>query len=108
MANSKNKNKNKNGNKPVSSTAKKAVKKVKIPLDDGSFLMIPDVTEDQMPFGFRRRTRHLKTEEQQEEIFWLLLETFLNEDELAAWDAAGPDAAASAMESMEAQEQGKD
>lgn len=94
--------------KPVSATAKKAVKKIQIPLEDGTFLAMPEITEDQIPFGLRRKTRHMKPEDQQEEIFWLLLETFLTEEELAAWDAAGPEAAAHAMESMEAQEQGKE
>lgn len=55
-------------------------------LPNGETLMIPVFTKDDVTIGMRRKTRHLKEEDAQEEIFWQLLEKTLTPEEIVVWD----------------------
>lgn len=96
-------------NKTATKAAKldSKVKKEKVVTSSGKTLFIPAPTESQLPFGFRRITRSMSGERANEEIFWLLLETFLTEEELAAWDGVSSEEASEAMESKAAEDLGK-
>jgi hypothetical protein len=79
-------------------TEAKAVKEAKVKvlyteveLESGVVLTVPELQENGVVMGFRRKTRHLSPEKQEEEIFWLILETYLTDEELAVWDNLSPE-----------------
>lgn len=73
--------------------AKEAPVKViyrEVTLESGAILTVPDLQENGTILGFRRKTRHMDPAAQEEEIFWLILETYLTEEQLAVWDSLTP------------------
>lgn len=56
---------------------------------NGLTLVAPQITEEALTLGMVRKTRHMAPEEKTMELFMMILETYLEEDELAAWDKAG-------------------
>lgn len=74
-------------------SAKEAPVKViyrEVTLESGVVLTIPDLQENGAILGFRRKTRHLNPAQQEEEIFWLILETYLTDEQIAVWDSLTP------------------
>lgn len=78
-------------------------------LEDGREIVLPLPEEGQVPkLGIARKTRHIKNEEERKgEAFLLLLEHFLDDSEMEAWDDATDDVLAAAMEEAAAIEVGK-
>lgn len=62
-------------------------KKILHELPDGRILTFVEITSETLPIGLQRKTRNLPEGQKEEEIFWLVLETFLTEEELAVWDS---------------------
>lgn len=83
---------------------KNVAKKVILTLEDGRELVIPDIDSESIPVGFRRKTRHLKGEQAEEELFFLMLEHYLTAEELDVWDTVPGEAIQEAMEKEAAKE----
>ena len=63
-----------------------AEKKRELELSDGHKVIIPIIGKEDVTIGLRRKTRHLPEAEAKEEIFWMLIEKLLTEEEQEAVD----------------------
>lgn len=68
---------------------------------NGKEVIFPVPTQEQIPFGMARKIRGAKKSEQSMESIFLILEFFLSDDEMEAWDYLSGDEIKSALEAVE-------